>query len=274
MVVKKTEYADNRYWVFRWQHQIRRFLSMNEAPKSASYSTVATLQIWEGILEIGSGWAVWRGSVGDTSAHQHFAAQAVLSDKPLTLLDRVAVEHSAITILIDPHVVHRLMPAEQATIVFIEPRRIPAIDMPTELMSQLRKRAARSLHLSVASSSRTNFWSTWLASENTVMSSDPWEDTVREVIDHQLSEGVLHLSDIAQHVHLSSERFRHLFPERIGMSFRRFVLWRRLRCAAQSLQAGNDATSSAHRAGFSDAAHFARTLRSNFGVTAMQSFRR
>ncbi len=237
-------------------------------------NAVAMLRLWNGSLEMGSDWAVWRGSVGDTSAHQHFAAQAVWSENPLTVMDEAALERVAKTILIEPHAVHRLMPAERATILFIEPRRVPAADLPASLMAQLRDHATRAAHLPVASSARSSFWQSWLTSENAEASADPWEDTVREVIDRQLGEGALHLADIARHVHLSPERFRHLFPARIGMSFRRFVLWRRLRCAAQALGEGRDATAAAHRAGFSDAAHFARTLRSTFGVTAMQSFRR
>ncbi len=47
----------------------------------------ATQPSWDGTLELGSTWAVWRGAVGDTALHRHFAAQAVLSAEPLEVQD-------------------------------------------------------------------------------------------------------------------------------------------------------------------------------------------
>jgi len=70
---------------------------------------------------------------------------------------------------------------------------------------------------------------------------------------------------------LSVERFRHLFARDVGLTYGRYVLWGRLRLAAAELLAGQDVTTAAHSAGFADAAHFARTLKTIFGVTASQT---
>ncbi len=246
-------------------------------PGSAPAPAVATLVGWRGTLDLGPDWALWRGSVGDTSMHRHFAAQAVLCDGPLSMIDSAGVSHAGRDFLIEPLVAHRLLPAAQATIVFIEPRRLPATSLPDDIGRALRAAAQRARQLPGPTPEGNDFWSTWLASRppaGAMSAADAWEHTVRAAIDEQLGNGRLGLADVARRVHLSAERFRHVFAARIGMPFRRFVLWRRLRRAALAMQAGTDVTTAAHHAGFADAAHFARTLRSSFGVSANQSLRR
>ena len=74
------------------------------------------------------------------------------------------------------------------------------------------------------------------------------------------------LTDIAEAVHLSPERFRHLFLQETGIRFRPYVLWLRLELAIASYAAGNSLTEAAHAGGFADSAHFSRTFRRMFGV--------
>jgi AraC-like DNA-binding protein len=53
----------------------------------------------------------------------------------------------------------------------------------------------------------------------------------------------------------------------VGIPFRRFVLWSRMRQAVASTQAGRDLTEAAVDAGFSDSAHLSRTFRAMFGLS-------
>jgi AraC-like DNA-binding protein len=73
------------------------------------------------------------------------------------------------------------------------------------------------------------------------------------------------LDDVARHVYLSPDRLRHLFVEQTGMGLRPYVLWRRFVLAWDLLAQGESVSSAAHRAGFSDAAHFTRTSTQMFG---------
>jgi AraC-like DNA-binding protein len=72
------------------------------------------------------------------------------------------------------------------------------------------------------------------------------------------------LSDISG---LSQSRFMHVFTESVGVPLRPYILWLRLQRASCDLMAGASATSAAHDAGFSDAAHLTRTFRRMLGVT-------
>jgi AraC-like DNA-binding protein len=76
------------------------------------------------------------------------------------------------------------------------------------------------------------------------------------------------LVDAARLVGLSSGRTRHLFVEQTGLPFRTWLLWLRLQKALEGYAQGRSLTDAALEAGFSDAAHFSRTFRSMFGITA------
>jgi AraC-like DNA-binding protein len=74
------------------------------------------------------------------------------------------------------------------------------------------------------------------------------------------------LGETARSVHLSPERFRHLFLEQTGMRFRPYVLWLRLERALEAYAAGESLTDAAQAGGFADSAHLSRTFRRMFGV--------
>jgi AraC-like DNA-binding protein len=67
---------------------------------------------------------------------------------------------------------------------------------------------------------------------------------------------------------LSAGRARHLFVEQTGLPFRKYLLWLRLTRALALFAKGASLTRSAHEAGFSDSAHFSRTFRRMFGISA------
>lgn len=87
-----------------------------------------------------------------------------------------------------------------------------------------------------------------------------------DLLHERLSEPI-YLGDIADAVHLSPGRFRHLFVEQTGTRFRPFVLWLRLTSALSSYAAGASLTDASHSGGFADSAHFSRTFRRMFGAS-------
>lgn len=75
------------------------------------------------------------------------------------------------------------------------------------------------------------------------------------------------LQEAARVVHLSPSRFAHLFSEKVGLPFRRYLLWRRLNQALLRIGAGQSFTAAAHGAGFADSAHLTRTFQQMFGLS-------
>lgn len=65
---------------------------------------------------------------------------------------------------------------------------------------------------------------------------------------------------------LSPSRFQHLFTREVGVPFRRYRTWQRLRAAIRAVASGSNLTTAAHSAGFADQAHFTREFRRTFGA--------
>ncbi|WP_158807555.1 helix-turn-helix transcriptional regulator [Beijerinckia sp. L45] len=70
---------------------------------------------------------------------------------------------------------------------------------------------------------------------------------------------------------LSASRFQHLFTAQMGIPFRRYRGWVRMRRAIRAVVEGANFTTAAHDAGFADQAHFAHAFRQTFGAPASKS---
>ena len=99
---------------------------------------------------------------------------------------------------------------------------------------------------------------------------DPRIATTVKLISERLDDTVS-AADAAGYAGLSSSRFQHLFAREVGVPFRRFRSWQRLRHAIGEVVGGSSFTNAAHAAGFSDQAHFSNTFRRTFGAPASPS---
>jgi len=81
-----------------------------------------------------------------------------------------------------------------------------------------------------------------------------------------LGDAACPVQEIASAAGMSPSRFQHLFTAEVGVPFRRYRSWQRLRGAIRSAAAGASLTEAAHAAGFADQAHFSRAFRAAFGA--------
>lgn len=105
----------------------------------------------------------------------------------------------------------------------------------------------------------------------------------RRALDRRVARAVAHLStaqegrlpvaEVARCVGLSSSRFQHIFAEELGVPFRRYCAWHRLRAAIREVAHGASFTEAAHAAGFADQAHFSNEFRRTFGAPPSASLR-
>ncbi|MCJ2047615.1 AraC family transcriptional regulator [Methylobacterium sp. J-078] len=76
---------------------------------------------------------------------------------------------------------------------------------------------------------------------------------------------------LADAASLSSSRMQHLFSATMGVPFRRYRGWLRMRRAIEAVVQGANFTRAAHEAAFADQAHFANAFRRTFGAPASYS---
>jgi AraC family transcriptional regulator len=74
------------------------------------------------------------------------------------------------------------------------------------------------------------------------------------------------LGDASAAAALSPSRFRHLFVQETGTSFRAYLQWLRINVAIEAAMAGASWTEAAHEAGFADSSHLTRTHKRMFGI--------
>lgn len=84
-------------------------------------------------------------------------------------------------------------------------------------------------------------------------------------------DGPMPVDRLAGAVGLSPSRFQHLFTEQVGVPFRRYRAWVRMRAAIREIVGGANFTGAAHAAGFADQPHFAHDFRRTFGAPASRS---
>ena len=200
--------------------------------------------------------------MGDSVLHRHFAAQAVFTPTPAMVRYADGRVAEGRCLLIEPNVAHRLEACGQAEIFFVEPTGRAQPSRP------LRERICAALPPGRIG---PGFWRDWIDRPGQ-RPIDPRIALAAASLDARLAGGAVRLADIAGPTGLSEGRLRHLFAAEIGAPFRRYVLWRRLRAAIMSLQAGEGLTGAAHDAGFADAAHLARTIKRMFGIRAGDAF--
>jgi len=73
------------------------------------------------------------------------------------------------------------------------------------------------------------------------------------------------VAQLASGAGLSASRFQHVFTHEVGVPFRRYRAWIRIRVAIAEIVKGSNFTAAAYTAGFVDQAHFTNDFRRTFG---------
>ena len=227
-------------------------------------------QEWQGSALLRPGVLAFIESIGATDRHAHHAVQIITATTALTVVDGTDVRHCGTTVIVPADAAHRIETGAAAgSVVFLDPESIaghaanhrsigfgwtagpvlghtrerPLAAMVTDLMTQLTP----------------------------IPTTEP-PDRHPAVLGalHLLPElagaGAVRGTEVAAAAGVSVSRLTHLFTTQVGLPLRRYVLWLRLTLAITEVAAGNDLTTAAHAAGFSDSAHLTRTCRDIFGV--------
>lgn len=206
---------------------------------------------WNGRLLIAQGWAHYHGITGDSVFHSHYPMQLAFSNTQkicITLEDRCTKGQF---LLIPSNVRHKIEAGpDPVDLLYIEPTMLSDDQQRQRSLSEWLKLLIQSKPTGI----------------------DHRMKQAMSVIDNALSDKITQ-DKIAMAIGMSKSSFTNLFRATFGMPLRRYVLWRRLNIAVAEIGNGADMTSAAHKAGFSDSAHFSRTMKSTFGVTPTNGLR-
>lgn len=211
---------------------------------------------WTGELWLGHDFGLIHGELGCTAPHAHYAHQLILApDRPVTInLD--GVTHTAQRLFIPSQTRHRIVESTDAVFtIYAEPL---VFDGQT-----LRQ------HVTESALSLSSLTHAVQQCPHRPLN-DPRLERALSALDSLLNRKVA-ASALAAEANLSLSQLQRLFASQLGLPIRRLVLWRRLRLSMVLILAGNSVTQAAHEAGFADSAHFSRSLKKLFGVTARQA---
>lgn len=211
---------------------------------------------WTGQLWLGRDYGLIHGELGRTTPHAHYAHQLLLAvEQPLTISLDDAL-HTGRQLFVPAMRSHAIIEAPGVVFtVYAEPLLIDA---------QALQDAVRNAELSLPGLDQA------LRQCPRQAIQDPRIERALAALDAALV-GKVPAASLAAHAHLSLSQLERLFASQVGLPVRRLVLWRRLRLAMALVLAGKSVTDAAHGAGFADSAHFSRTLKALFGVTARQA---
>jgi AraC-like DNA-binding protein len=231
---------------------------------------------------MGSGWALFLGSAGDTELHAHHAVQITVGlEVPVELDVEEGILPPTWAVLVRPDVSHRLLGGGQLlAVLFLEPESAlgrsilsSAPASSTAILDEAQARGLRSALPEIArdagpaSDQRLLSLLKSLAPHGPAPATPNDPRVVRTIHWLKTRGGIGTLEEAAQFQSLSASRLGHLFSEEVGIPFRPFALWLRLQGAFGQLAQGANLTQAAHGAGFADSAHLTRTFRRMFGIT-------
>lgn len=217
---------------------------------------------WQGTLWLAADFAILHGAAGVTASHAHYAHQLMLSTGSPFTAELDGVVHTARRLLVASLRPHAILAAPAPLLtIYAEPQRLPGSALLAALDSVPDP----------ASGSLDGLAGALLAQPRQALPDARLQRALDQV--DALLSGKVSAAAVAGAAHLSLSQLERLFSAQLGLPVRQLVLWRRLRLAIRFILLGSTLTDAAHGAGFADAAHFSRTMRSLFGVRADRSLR-
>ncbi|MBT28551.1 MAG: hypothetical protein CMO01_02740 [Thalassobius sp.] len=234
------------------------------------------------IAHINKNYGWFLGSFADNQLHKHYAIQlSIAIEEPIRLsLPEFNIETDK-AIFIQPNVAHQLSCKGNHLLVLINPTSSighfwhrysskQLLEIDTQLVKDLKLLVSKYLASKIKKEEFIDQLNCQIQKydchcEDYIHSGD---ERIEKAIDYlnQNSERVVPLTEIAEHCHLSTDRFQHLFREITGQTYRRAQLWVKLMTALLQLKT-QPLTTIAHNCGFADSAHFSRTFKESFGFS-------
>jgi AraC-like DNA-binding protein len=210
----------------------------------------------------------FRGRSSANTSHAHSALQVCvgLRDDVVMADARRSVVQAA-GLLVPPGVTHTLQPHHALMLVFFEPQTPWAVQLlagrPMDAISVLPEQVCHALRRGSSLARCIDVFVTPVRAPSTVLDS-----RLLQALDLLMgATGQLSLAMVASQCGLSPSRLRALAKQQLQSSLTDWLTWRRLENAGRELMRGSPLSEIALVGGFSDQAHFSRTMRRVVGLS-------
>ena len=219
----------------------------------------------------GESYAVYSGPAGHTSLHQHAAYQFVLGvSSELVVFNDSGSEMRGHVFLIPPLLKHTIRCSGVTTVIFIDAHsaiieKIKTISEATSIVDLSKAELPFSRYSKI--SEIINILHKYSQTESSNI--DP---RLAEAI-AKLGErpGEMKIANVAEACGLSISHLRTLARQELGVPISTWLIWRKLEKASRALAEGTSLAESALIGGFTDQAHFSRTMRRMIGMTPQEA---
>jgi len=223
--------------------------------------------MWSGDLFIGNCFALYSGEVDTNDFHHHVAYQLIICQQGnVHVLGDSDQELVAKTVLIKPLTGHSIRSEFPLTLIYIEPQS----DLAFKLFKTMGQQSITSVDQSEVVVDLF-MEQKQLIESLSLLAPKPSQDIDKRILLAMkvLSENPAETSiiDTAKVCNLSESRLRTIAREQLGVPLATWHLWCKLQLSVTRLREGAKLLDAAISGGFSDQAHFSRTMRRMFGIS-------
>ncbi len=221
---------------------------------------------WSGEFCFGEVVAAYVGFAAHNTPHRHAAYQAVLADEPFVVELSGGDRVTGTAIAIRPATQHALLASGVVRLLYVEATSLLA----EQLARCLGPEGAASFPadmLPLPASRGAREWVAQLQGAFGVHHSNLDPRLLVVLTRLERNAWTPSIESCARDAGLSTSRLRAIARQQLGVSLSTWMLWRKLERAGRAVLAGESPARAAALGGFSDQAHFTRTMRRMFGVT-------
>ncbi|TGL03162.1 AraC family transcriptional regulator [Leptospira bouyouniensis] len=234
-------------------------------------------------LYITKGLSIFIGTIIETSKHNHNAIQITLSAYNDFTVEFDEISISTKSIIINSNCNHKLIGRKGKQIVIsienasnhsrafhalLGENPYREINIDPKLIQTIESDAKENKNLSIVLEKIISHLNIEFNKVNKI------DERIKKILNiiENVEEKKISVKKLAAQVALSESRIQHLFKIQIGMSIKKYLLWKRLVDGIHMITSGKDFTEAAYEAGFADSAHMSRTFKQMFGINLFDLF--
>jgi len=224
--------------------------------------------MWLNNFTFNETYAAYYGDVDSNDFHHHAVTQIVVSsEKPIHLHSTTNASQVGQGFIVHPLVVHKIECLSSVSMIYLEPQSAIRFNAQNNYGMEGIEQLPKSLVSGTNIVQEPMYWvNHFMALQQHIRS--PLDHRLVLVFDFLNADPAKNtISAAANMIALSETRLRSLVKDQVGIPLVTWLLWRKLNKSVNALIQGATLVESAMIGGFSDQAHFTRTMKRMLGIT-------